>query len=417
MRTAIVLVVGLLITGAGAELPRPEDLPLTVTVGPDSGDIRGADDKALQAGLDYLARMGGGVLKILPGEYTMHNALHMQAGITVRGSGRETVLKKAPSVRSALVQDADWYERQIRVADPAGFRVWGGVMVQSKRSPSGGFQSLQMTVVRIDGNVLTLNGRLNKNFWLKHEASAATLYPLIRAERVDDVRVEHLVLDGNREANEAINGNYAGAIFMQWCDRVRINGVICQNYNGDGISLQVCDDAEVVNTVSRNNANLGLHPGSGCQRPVFRNCRSTGNAQGFFFCWGVMGGLVEDCLFAENGDYGVSFGHRDTDNIVRNCRILRNGKVGVLFRKEETLFFGGHRNLLEGCEILDNGAAAEGVGVDIRGETQDITIRACRIGDTGAGGQKVGVRIGEKASGIVLEENEYFGMETKVEDL
>ena len=401
-------------TGIFAGLPERGSLPLVVTVGQDAGDIRGSDDKALQAA-DYVERLGGGVLQILPGEYTMHNALHVHSGLTVRGSGSATVLKKAPSVRSKLARDSDWYERQIFVEDATGFRAGGGVMIQSKTSPGGGFQSLQMNILRVDGSTLTVDGRLNKNFWLKHEASAATLFPLIRGEKVNDVRIENIVLDGNREENEEINGNYAGAIFMQWCDRVAIDSVVCRNYNGDGISLQVCDDAQVTNTLSENNANLGFHPGSGCQRPVFRNCVSRGNGLGFFFCWGVMDGLVEDCEFTGNLEYGVSVGHRDTDNTVRNCKINGNLKVGVLFREEETAFFSGHRNTFESCEILDNGAKAEGVGVDIRGETNGLVFRDCRIGNTSGDVQKVGIRVGANAGEIVSEGNTFVQVGVEVE--
>lgn len=389
----------------------------TITVGPAEGDIRGSDDKALQAAADSLARFGGGVLKILPGEYTMNNALHLYSNLTVVGSGAATVLRKAPSVRTRITRDSDWYENTVEVENPAGFRAGGAVMLQSKGSPEGGSHSLQMNILRVDGNVLTLHDRLNKNFRQKHDASAATLFPLIRGMRANDVRVENIFLDGNRQQNEEINGNYAGAIFMQWCDRVVIQGVICRNYNGDGISLQVCDDAHVLETVSENNANLGFHPGSGSQRPVFRNCTARGNSLGFFFCWGVRDGLVERCSFTDNRDYGISFGHRDTDNVVRDCRIERNGKVGVLFRKEENEFYGGHRNVLERCEITDNGAAEAGCGVDIRGETHDIAIVDCSLGDTGSGIQKIGVRIGPKAQRIRLERNRFTRMLKQVERL
>jgi parallel beta-helix repeat protein len=234
---------------------------------------------------------------------------------------------------------------------------------------------------------------------------------------VNDVRIENIVLDGDREHNEEINGNYAGAIFMQWCDRVVIEGVTCRNYNGDGISLQVCDDAQVLHTTSENNANLGLHPGSGCQRPVFRNCVSRGNGLGFFFCWGVRNGLVEDCTFTENKDYGVSYGHRDTDNLVRNCTITKNGKVGVLFRNEEVEYFGGHRNVLENCTILDNGATENGCGVDIRGDTHDLTFKGCTIGDTGSGIQKIGIRIAHRASDIRYEGCTFAKLQKDVEKL
>ena len=42
------------------------------------GDLRGNDDKVLQAGIDYLTRLGGGTLRILPGHYKMNNSLFLQ---------------------------------------------------------------------------------------------------------------------------------------------------------------------------------------------------------------------------------------------------------------------------------------------------------------------------------------------------
>ena len=44
-----------------------------------------------------------------------------------------------------------------------------------------------------------------------------------------------------------------------------------RNYNGDGISWQICHDVLVEDCHSHDNAELGLHPGSGSQRPVIRN--------------------------------------------------------------------------------------------------------------------------------------------------
>src|SRR3954469_21183182 len=52
------------------------DERLTLTVGPDRGDLSGLDDKAIQAALDYVARLGGTV-RLLPGTYTLRNAVHL----------------------------------------------------------------------------------------------------------------------------------------------------------------------------------------------------------------------------------------------------------------------------------------------------------------------------------------------------
>ena len=55
---------------------------LTLSVGHQDADLMGSDDKILQAGLDYLHRLGGGTLEIRAGEYTMRNALYLRPGIT-----------------------------------------------------------------------------------------------------------------------------------------------------------------------------------------------------------------------------------------------------------------------------------------------------------------------------------------------
>jgi len=45
---------------------------------------------------------------------------------------------------------------------------------------------------------------------------------------------------------------------------------------------------------------LGFHPGSGSQRPLFVDCVSRRNCQGIFFCWGVTDGIVRRCVCANN---------------------------------------------------------------------------------------------------------------------
>ena len=40
--------------------------------------MQGKDDKIIQAGLEYLHRLGAGALRILPGTYLLHNAIHLR---------------------------------------------------------------------------------------------------------------------------------------------------------------------------------------------------------------------------------------------------------------------------------------------------------------------------------------------------
>lgn len=379
---------------------------LTLTVGQAEGDLRGNDDKVLQAGVEYLNRLGGGTLQVLPGTYHLRNAVHLRPGVILQGSGEKTVLRKADSIVTRLVRDSDWFEYGVQVADTKGFTPGGGILLRSKNGPGEWqYDVLRATITAVRGDVIFLDRLTRENFWVDKDATAATIFPMLTAEGVDDVEVKDLVLDGNRDGNEHINGNFAGAVFLQECNRWRFTNVKARDYNGDGFSFQVCDDIEFRACQAIDNAGLGFHPGSGSQRPAFRNCKARGNSEGLFFCWSVSDGLVEDCTLSENRRYGISIGHRDTDNIIRRCTIERNGEIGILFRDEGGTFRGGHRNRIENCIIRDNGVNGSGIGIDIRGQTENITIRGTELGETPGSNQKTGIRIGKKATGIILDNN------------
>jgi len=391
---------------------------LVLTVGQTNGDLQGRDDKVIQAGIDYLHRLGGGTLNILPGVYNLNNAVYLRPNITLKGSGEATVLKKGSSVVTALKRDSDWFEYGVQVDDVKGFALGGGIMLRSKKG-AGDWQYdvLRATVTAVHGDIIFLDQLTKENFWIEQEATAATIFPLLTAENVDDVVVEDLVLDGNRDKNEHINGNFSGGVFIQHCNRWRFNNVVSKNYNGDGYSFQVCDDIQFENCKAINNADLGFHPGSGSQRPLFRSCISTGNSLGIFFCWSVSDGLVENCTLTENKRYGISIGHRDTDNIIKNSIIERNGEVGILFRKEGSEFRSGNRNRIESCIIRDNGVSRPGIGIDIQGKIQDITICTTKLENTSDGNQKIGIRISKEAERIILQENTFRNCPDDVEDL
>ncbi len=97
---------------------RSEPGRLELSVGP-GGDLEGRDDRVLQAGADYLARLGGGVLRVLPATYQMRNALYLRPGVKLRGAGEATVLRKTASACTPLLRDSDWYENRVTVEDPS----------------------------------------------------------------------------------------------------------------------------------------------------------------------------------------------------------------------------------------------------------------------------------------------------------
>ena len=392
---------------------RSEAALLTLTVGP-GGELDGSDDRVLQAGADYLHRLGGGVLQVLPGTYEMGHSLFLHPHITLRGLGPDTVLKKRPGVTTKLTRDTDWYENRVTVENADPFHPGCGIMLSAYADDGSLHACIRETVVVVDGNDLILSRRPEKNFWLENSATAATLFPLITAaEHVCDVGVEDLVLDGNREQNEETNGNFVAAVFLKQCHRFHFRRVTARNYNGDGFSFQICDDVRFDECRSQNNARLGFHPGSGSQRPIFSECVSHGNDQGIFFCWGVTHGLVERCDCSHNSSFGISIGHRDTDNCIVETRFEANEKAGLLFREHDESR-AGHRNRIERCTFVDNGGGEEGVAIHVRGATQDIRIIDSTFEDSGEGRQQTGIRLGPHAERTELAGNRFDGLDQEV---
>ncbi len=86
---------GLAAGAFGARLARAADLPnntnpraifgdsvepdwdqrMTITVGPEKADLVGATDRVIQAAVDYVARKGGGTVRVLAGTYRLRNSI------------------------------------------------------------------------------------------------------------------------------------------------------------------------------------------------------------------------------------------------------------------------------------------------------------------------------------------------------
>src|SRR5213594_3797985 len=118
---------GLAAGAFGAMLARADDLPknsnpraifgdsvepdwdqrVALTVGPKKADLVGSTDRVIQAAVDYVARLGGGTVHVLPGTYRMRNSVFLHSKVRVLGSGTDSVLFKEPSVATRLIVDGD----------------------------------------------------------------------------------------------------------------------------------------------------------------------------------------------------------------------------------------------------------------------------------------------------------------------
>ena len=378
------------------------DILPSVRVAQQDGDIVGKDNRALQAAVEYIAALGGGVVEIGPGTWEMRDSLHLRSGVTVRGTPGKTLLRKSAAVVSPLEIDGDFGEEQITVEDAQGFEVGYGVVIFDERATA-----FHTTVARITGkrgNTLRIDKPLMADCLISRKAQAATCFPVVSGYDVEGVRLEHLEIAGNREKNIYLTGCRGGGIFLYRCHGAVVRECAVWRYHGDGISFQQSNDVTVENCSSDENTALGLHPGSGSQRPTIRGCMARGNGQdGLFLCWRVRRGLFEDNLLSGNGRFGISIGHKDTDNLIQRNRVLGNKSSGVFFRKELE-GMAAHRNRLKENIIEDNGES----GIRIRGSTQDLVFEGNVIRDTRTGDeqtQRTGILIEERVGSLELEGN------------
>ena len=119
----------------------------------------------------------------------------------------------------------------------------------------------------------------------------------------------------------------------------------------------------------------------------------------------------------DNRDYGISIGHHDTDNVMRDNDVLRSGKVGVLFRDESRgKDFWPNRNRVESNRIVDSGGD-EGIAIDVRGRTRDVHLVGNVLRETRAPMRRTGVRVSAEAGAVELADNRFEGFATEVVDL
>ena len=385
--------------GTMSERPR-------VTVGAAGAEISGTDNRALQAAVDYIAGLGGGTVEIGAGEFLMRDSLHLRANVTVHGQGGKTVLRKAKAAVSPLALDGDFGEEQFTVKNPAGFEVGDGVAIWDK--DAGGFHTTVARITGRNGDTFSINLPLNADCMASAGAQAATVFPVVSGYHLDGVRLENVTIEGNQRENVHLNGCRGGGIFLYRCPGAIIERCTVRHYNGDGISFQQCNDVTVSGCLSENNTSLGLHPGSGSQRPVVRDCVARANGEdGLFLCWRVKQGLFEGNTLEGNGRNGISIGHKDTDNLLRNNRVVGNGEDGVFFRNESA-GMSADRNRIEDNLIEDNGTKAPSAGIRVRGETRDLVFKGNTIRDTRTGDarrQSVGIRLDEHVGKVANEAN------------
>ena len=345
-----------------------------------AADVMGNDSAALRKAAGMLRP--GDTLSIGAGTYSMDDSLSIPSGVTVRGVPGKTILRKTPGVESALIEDGDYGDRLLAVAEPGKFHPGMGVSITDDKL-NAGWDITVTEVASVQAPYLHIEPMTVRDYsQAENHARVRNVFPILCVRNAANVVLRDLTVDGDRAENAYIDGCRGGAIYLYQVRNVSVRNCVARNYNGDGISIQISDHVEVLNSESYGHAGYGIHPGTGSVNTLVRSCRMHDNGDiGLYLCWRVRHGRFENNIIENNGHYGVSIGHKDTDNEFAGNTIAGNGISGVFFRKE-TPANSGSRNVFRNNKVLNNGNAREGYGFYISTHTEDLTFEGNEIADT-----------------------------------
>ena len=397
-------------------LVQPKIETPVITVGGASADIPGFSSRAIQIALDAIKGRGGGVVRLGAGTFDVIGPIRLYDNITLEGSGPETILRKSDGFRTQFVIDADYGMLKVTVKDPSGFETGSGIQLFDDLN-SQGWNVTTAVVTSIDGNTLYLDKPTKHDYIASQNGVISNAFPVVEGIEVKDVRIADLVVEGNKDTNDFINGCVGGGIYLHKAKDCLVENVHVRNFNGDSFSWQVTENITVRKCEASGGGGLGFHPGTGSHNSLVENNVSHHNYNdGIFLCWRVQHSVFRNNTTYANGRYGISIGHKDTDNLFVNNHIYENGQHGVCFRDENEQN-GGHRNTFRDNVVENNGTGgAPAYGFYVGGETHDIVIQSNTIRSTGSGDQKAAVWIGSAASRVTVEGNEVSGHEVIVRE-
>jgi hypothetical protein len=377
---------------------------IIITVGGEKADIQGFNSQAIQTAVEAVHNLGGGTVKLMPGNYTVSGPVRLYSNIALIGSGPSTMLKKIKGIQSKMAVDVGYGELQATLEDASGFAPGMGIQIHDARQ-KGGWDATTAVITSIEGNTIYFDNYTVRDYTSANGGLVSNACPLISAVEAENVTISDLSVDGNRAENEAMDGCRGGAVYLHKVKKALVERVNVKNFASDGISWQITEDVTVRNCEISGCANAGLHPGTGSPRTTIENNYSHDNGNyGLFVCWRVRHGVVRDNKFVHNEGYGVCTGHMDTDMLFENNTISDNAKDGVLFRSEIAAN-APHRNTFKNNTIEDNGWKNGGYGFTFDSPAENVVLENNVIGNTKGSFTKAAVRYTKNGVPVKLTNN------------
>ena len=388
-------------------LVTPKKQGTILTVGGEQADFQGFSNRSIQLAVDALPAEGGTV-KLEPGTFVLKDGVRLRSNVNLIGSGPETILKRGKGYKSRLIDDADYAELKLMVEDASGFEP--GMSVQIWDEPQSGCWDVSAgTITDIQDNVIYIDSYLIRDYRADHDGWVSNAGSGVLVMEAENVLVSNLVIDGNKEQNERMDGCNGGGVAILKSRNVTIDNIHVKDFNGEGITWQITENVTVQNCEIEGSGNIGLHPGTGSPKSrILNNNVHHNTVDGMFICWRVHHSIVMNNQFHHNGRHGICTGHKDSDVVFEDNHIFENGEDGVNLREENSRN-SPHRNTFKNNLVENNGQNGKGYGFTVLSSPQGLVIRDNIIRDTGKGTQKAGVFLQENVPEVTLEGNKISG--------
>ncbi|MCK5845273.1 MAG: right-handed parallel beta-helix repeat-containing protein [Victivallales bacterium] len=365
------------------------------------------DAVAIQTAIDALPSEGGGVIQLPELDLTLDRGLELRSGVELRGYGEKTILRKAASEVYPLTGYSNYGMLDVQLMDATGLEP--GMTVSIKDNVRQGFYSTFARITWVDGDWLGLDHGLEADLAATENPVLTTAFPLVFGHGVRNAKVADLTLLGEKSSNpDAMDGCRGGAVYFLKSHDIDIEGIRERDFNGEGVSFQMCSDMRIRNCSFIGNTGNGMHPGAGSTNVLFERCEGMDNGRsGFFFCVRANHVTVRKCLFSRNAETGVSIGNRDCHNLIESCEITDNVLAGVMFRGDpkpvEARFCE-----IRGSNIARNALKSGIAQIEVLGHANNIIIEDNTIdGEEGT----AGVATSAHADSVFANSNEFVSCE------
>ena len=362
----------------------------------------------IQEAIDALPKEGGTVI-IPGGTYTIRRSVLLRSGVTVRGQGSSTVIKRPAEFRTKILKKLE-ANAKTAVLNKAGILKQGD-QVFIKDRVKVGWHGRHAVITAVQDNKVTLENRHRRghhHYLPSRGAFCANWFPAFWLWDADSVCIEDLTIDGNIEKHRSRRADFVvAAVHTRGGRNISVINITVQNWPGDGISIQKTDGAMINGCTVENCRGHGLHPGSGAVNTIWEGNMVRNNTRdGFFFCVNVKHAAVKNNLFLSNGQNGIGgLGKGDRYNIVSGNICAGNAFYGIEAAHSIC-------NIIQGNVCRNNCTRRGSAAIFLKNHRDNIVRDNLCIDDRAHPSQKKGV-ISQEPSGENIIENNHVALDNK----